>query len=258
MHRCQRVEDARHILARRRAVPLDHRHQAARIVLTRPDIEAVINQRVERTEGKFGVRSSRFEVGVGLVHRTSNLEPRTSPAACCLLHLVPSRRRERSDAGTQRPLKQTAPVPTEGRAPDAVPILPRYHPRCRLPITCDHFTAEGRATWQPPTGDDALPPLAGTGPYRASSPSAPGLLSAGRAPIPAFHLPPDRWRGYPPTVPTQRGLRRFIWPLPHICVKTVTKSYHWLVIAVNRSRAIPYGCLVHNQATSCGRDRCTS
>jgi hypothetical protein len=26
-------------------------------------------------------------------------------------------------------------------------------------------------------------------------------------------------------------------------VKTVTKSYHWLVIAVNRSRAIPYGCL---------------
>jgi hypothetical protein len=91
---------------------------------------------------------------------------------------------------------------------------------------------------------DALPPRAGVSPYRASSPSAPGLLSAGRAPIPAFHLLPDRWRGYPPTVPTQRGLRRLMWPSPHPCVKTVTMSYHWLVIAVNRLRAIPYTCIV--------------
>jgi hypothetical protein len=97
----------------------------------------------------------------------------------------------------RRPLKQTALVPTEGREPDAVSVLPRYHPRCRLPISSDHFMAGGRATWQPLTSWMHSHPFAGVSPYRASSPSAPGLLSAGRAPIPAFHLLPDRWRGIP-------------------------------------------------------------
>ena len=39
VHRRERMQDARHILARRHAVPLDHRHEAAGIVLGRPDIQ---------------------------------------------------------------------------------------------------------------------------------------------------------------------------------------------------------------------------